>query len=298
MELTNVKNLPDAVVRAIKNDSYDRGDSDYTATQLISPPRQAVLKERHKHEITEDVSDLLWLLYGKISHKILEDHNEIDLVEKRFYTTVLGKKISAQIDTLSLDRGILSDYKFTSSWSFMEDKEAKDDWIAQLNIQKYLLNQNGHKVSRLQIVGLLRDYRKSEAKRNPKYPQCAIMVLPIPIWDDAKVIEYIEDRVIQHEAAKVAAILPRCSSEDRWVRGTSYAVVKDGGVKAMKGGVFFKMDEAQDFSRQNPGTVVKTRPGKNTRCEDYCSVSSFCTQFKMMTKDKETRKGESQDGNC
>ncbi len=289
MNITNVSNLPDAIVKAVTKDDYNRGDSDYTATELISPPRQLALKKKHKHEITEDVSDLLWRLYGKISHKILEDHNEIDLAETRFYDVIDGKKISAQIDTLSLEDGILSDYKFTTSWGFMEDKEPKDDWTAQLNIQHYLMKKNGYKINKLRIIGLLRDFRKSEAKKNPKYPQSPIVIQEIEMWTDEKTLEYIRDRIKQHEIAK--AVLPRCSGSDRWAKSTCYAVIKEGGVRAINGGVKNTLEEAQALSSQTPGTVVETRPGKNVRCEDYCSVSEFCAQFKMMKNDKLKKEG-------
>lgn len=296
MQITNINNLPDAIVQAIKNDSYDRGDSDYTATELISPPRQLALKKRHKHEITEDAEDCLYRLYGKIAHKLLEDANDIDLAEKRFFMQIAGFKISAQIDTLAIHDGLLSDYKFTSSWSFMADKEAKDDWTAQMNIQDLLVSRNGYKVESLRIVGLLRDWKPRDAKRNPKFPQSPIQIMPIEKWGKDKTTEYIEERIRIHEASKTMTILPRCSAADRWAKPSLYAVMK--GERAVKGGVKASMEEAKALLDQTPNARIEVRPGENIRCENYCSVSEFCSQFKMMKNNKPIERENSDERIC
>ena len=72
MKITNNHNLPQSVVSAVSNDPYDRGGSDYTCTELISPVRQVMLRHRHGDEITEDASDRVWSLLGQAVHHILE----------------------------------------------------------------------------------------------------------------------------------------------------------------------------------------------------------------------------------
>lgn len=68
--LTNKLNLPLAVVQAVTNDPYTRGDSDISVTQLISPPYQRRL--RQTVEPVEDVAERLFSLYGQLAHGLLE----------------------------------------------------------------------------------------------------------------------------------------------------------------------------------------------------------------------------------
>ena len=57
MKFTNKLGFPQAIADAVKNDPYSPGDSDITATQLISPPQQVALRKHCKDVIVEDVSD-------------------------------------------------------------------------------------------------------------------------------------------------------------------------------------------------------------------------------------------------
>jgi hypothetical protein len=106
MKYTNEYNLPEPIVMAVINDPYDSGDSDITATTLIKPPQMVYLEKKHKDAIIVDVSARLWALYGQSVHGIAERAAQGNcLVEERFYATVNGWKISAQIDLLELNRG-------------------------------------------------------------------------------------------------------------------------------------------------------------------------------------------------
>lgn len=211
---TNRLNLPDAIYRAVVNDPYNKGEADYSITELLKPPRQRALQLQHKHEISEDVSDRLWSLYGQIAHTILERANKNDLAEKRFFMEIAGKTISGQIDTLSIDNGVLSDFKFTSAWGFSGNKPAKPEHIQQLNMQALLLEKNGYKAMELQIIALLRDWQMSKAKIDKKYPQVPIIVQPIQMWLYGETESFIKSRIYLHEQALKE--LPECSSEETW----------------------------------------------------------------------------------
>jgi hypothetical protein len=71
-KLSNRLNLPEPLVRAIANDSYNSGTSDFTATGLIKPSQMIALEKKHANEITEDASDLIYSLQGQSIHTILE----------------------------------------------------------------------------------------------------------------------------------------------------------------------------------------------------------------------------------
>jgi hypothetical protein len=278
VNLTNKSNLPEAILKAMKNDSYDSGDSDFTATSLLKPARASALEKKHKDETQEDAEDGIYRLYGQIAHGILERANENDLSEKRFFSEFKGYKVSAQIDTLSLKDGVLSDFKFTTAWGFKKDTETKPDWIAQLNIQLELMRRNGLDAQKLQIVGLLRDWQISKAKEDPNYPQNPIVILDIPMWSRKTTQLFIEMRIAAHVAADVS--LPECSSSERWAKPDVWAVIKKGQKRAINGGVQLSQELAEAVMQKTPGTFIEHRPGESVRCKSYCRVSTFCNQAK------------------
>lgn len=285
MALTNNSNLPEALVKAMQNDSYDRGDSDFTATSLLKPARASALEKLHKGEIEEDAEDGLYRLYGQVAHTIIERANENDLAEKRFFSEFLGYKVSAQMDTLSVKDDILSDFKFTTAWGFKKDSLPKPDWVAQLNIQLELMRRNGKDAKKLQIVGLLRDWQKSKAKEDANYPQSPVVVVDIPMWSRNTTTLFIEMRIAAH--VKAATSLPECSSDERWAKPDVWAVIKKGQKRAINGGVQLSSELAEAVKAKNPGTFIEHRPGESVRCASYCSVSKFCLQYQKEINQEE-----------
>lgn len=219
MKLTNKFNYHETVVRAIRNDTYSRGDSEFSATGLIQPARIRVLTERHKEEIESDVDDEVFKLYGHMGHSLLEragEHGSLNhLTEERFFGEVDGVRISAQIDSLSLDGGCLTDWKFTTVYGFMRGEKPKPEWVWQMNIQLELLRQNHMDAKELKIVGLLRDWRPGEAANNPDYPT-KISTHTIPMLTREKTREYISYRIKLHKEAEID--LPKCTDKENWSR--------------------------------------------------------------------------------
>lgn len=281
--MTNAKGFPEAIARAMATDDYDKGHAKYSVTELISPARQAQLKRIHKHEIIEDVEDQLYRFYGKIVHSILEKgsgHGE--LAEKRFYALFAGVIVSTQIDTLELVSGKLRDYKFTTAWKFKGNQAPPEEWIAQLNMQAEILRQNGFTVNDLGIIGLIRDHSKLEAKRNADYPQAPFQNMAIPMWDRNKTVHYILGRIKAHDAAAIE--LPDCSDEERWAKAPVWAVMKEGGKRAVKlyGEELPAQRHAEFLSKSKGPHHVVYRPGENVRCANYCSPAPHCLQFQSL----------------
>ncbi len=280
MEITNKYGYPEALVTAVRNDTYSKGESDYSVTQLLKPARMVALEALHGADKVEDVSDRIWSLYGQIAHLILERANEADLVEKRFMTmfhTRFGNKsVSGQVDSLAIKRGILTDWKFTTVWSFLDNKPPKPEFVAQLNMQRFILAGAGLKADRLQIVGLLRDWQKSKAQ-DEGYPKHGVVTQEIPVWDDAFTEAFIIERITAMEEAK-AGNLPLCSGPERWAKQDIWAVMKGG--RAIRMGLCFSKEAALEMQKKNAGTRIEFRPGLSPRCESYCSVSEYCEQFK------------------
>lgn len=104
MRFTNELGLPDAIVQAVTNDSYSRGDADISVTTLIGPPRIAELTRLHEAEIVEDVADRIWLLLGRTVHNILEKAapKGAAITEERLFIDVGGWTVSGAFDSLVL----------------------------------------------------------------------------------------------------------------------------------------------------------------------------------------------------
>lgn len=286
MKITNRNNFPEALLIAVSNDPYSRGASDYSVTQLLKPPRVVALEHLYKDELVDDVEDRLWSLYGQIAHLILERANIRDLSEERFFGSFQAPTrevvVSAQVDTLSLVDEELTDWKFSTSWNFKEGQPAKEDWVCQMNMQRELLLRNGKNVRSMRIVGLLRDWSKLEAKRTSDYPQKGVMTVPIDIWPREKTQAFIEHRIALHENALKS--LPLCNAEEMWAKPDIWAVVKGG--KAVRFGVQYTEEAAHAMLKKHDGASIEFRPGVRNRCESYCSVSEFCTQYKEFKERK------------
>lgn len=288
VKLLNRLNLPQAFVDAVANDDYSAGESDITVTALLSPPRQVALKRKHEAELVEDASDRVWNLVGQIGHGILERANRVDLVETRFYVNILGWKVGGKFDTLTLENAILSDYKFTTVWKFSKG-EVPLEYIQQLNMLAYILNENGVKVNGLRVIPILRDWSKPEAARSGEgYPKTNVLNLEVPYWEFSKTKAYMEERVRLHQEARTQVDAGQepslCTEEERWVKPTMYATKKVGAKRATK--LFTTMKEAQD--NLGGGMIVEVRKGEDVRCQMYCPVSQFCSHGKKYILENST----------
>lgn len=220
MIFTNKHELPDAFYRAVANDPYTKGESDFSATGLQQPPRATVLLEQHKDVIEIDISSRVAVIIGQGVHSILERAARpgIDIIEKRFYGNFFidGKIyiVSAQIDLFESDTGFLQDWKTAKSFAFHKANQGKAEWEAQLNIGALLLEWSGESVKGLRIIGLLKDWDKKKAKSEPGYPPTEVMCLEVPRWSEEKTTGYIQSRVLAIIQARQE--LPLCTPSETW----------------------------------------------------------------------------------
>jgi hypothetical protein len=272
VKITNHLGLPEPIVRAVSNDSYSRGPSDISVTDLIAPPRQRALLAQHADEVSEDAADCIWRLLGSAVHEILHRAELEALAEHRLYLDVEGWTVSGAMDRFAfLPNGTLQDYKISSAWAVRDG--GKDDWRAQLNLYALLLRHHGFTVDAAEVVVLIRDWRRAEALRyGPSYPQQQVAVIPIPLWEPDRAQAYLVERVRLHQAARVT--LPLCTAEDRWQRPDVYAVMKAGRKSAVQ--LCDTEREATELAAADPRLSVVKRPGASVRCESYCAVAPFC----------------------
>lgn len=291
MRITNRANLPDAIVRAVANDPYpSEGIGDISVTRLIGPPQIRVLEKLHQEEIEEDAADRIWALFGQVVHGILERAETIALTEQRLFAEAEGWTISGQFDRLVLlPDGVLQDYKTTSVWSVI-DNVAKPEWIAQLNVLRWLAAQHDYGITKLQVVALLRDWSKGKARRGGNYPPVQVITLDVPVWSDVDCDAYVRDRVRIHKFAGAQAIaclpLPECTAEERWAKPDVWAVKTPGRKSSVK--LYDSPGDAWAHSREIRNGYVEHRPGESVRCADYCSVAPFCRQWQAMQQQETT----------
>jgi hypothetical protein len=287
MRLTNVHGLPETIMLALHRPTYTKEGANMSVTELLGSPRIVQLKRRHWDELEQDASEMVWSLFGTAIHHILEHGKaENHLIEQRLHAHVDGWHISGAIDLQVITpEGIeISDYKTTSAYKVMAGSM---DWEEQLNVYAYLVeSQKKVPVTKIQIVAIIRDWSAREAAYKEGYPKAPIVVLDIPLWPFENREQFIRDRITAHSDATFAQEtdeeLPECTPKDMWERPTSYAIMKDGGVRAKS--VHASKDEAEkawaeikDYTKYK----IVERPGERIRCAGYCQVSKFCSQYRQ-----------------
>jgi len=279
MNITNNQNLPMPLVNAVKNDEYSKGGADYSVSQLINPTQQTILFNRYESQLTEDVSDSIWKLFGKGFHMLMEKHGgKHSLTEERLFMEIGGRKISGAPDWYDGEK--LWDWKTTKAYA---RKSRLAEWTKQVNAYRFLLEHYGFKVSGTYIMALYKDWRKSEALKDPNYPQKDSEVIEIEKWTNDITENYLSERVKKLVANEkvIDDNLPECTKEEMWTREEAWVVVKKGKTRAINGGVKFSKEDAEKVlgeQKKPEENEIIHRPGIRARCEGYCSVSEFCSQ--------------------
>ena len=283
MKLTNKFNLPDTFVNVIQRPTYSKGKAHISATELINSPRIVQLKKKHWEDITQDASEMVWSLFGSAVHNILEHgKDKHHIVEERLHTNVEGWDISGAIDLQEVEEDgiVINDYKVTSAWAVINEKA---EWGEQLNIYAWLVERvKKIPVKKVQIVAIIRDWSARDAVNREGYPPSPIAVIEYPLSTFTAREEYITKKIEQHNEAYFAMTtgeeLQECTPEDMWEKPTTYALKKIGGVRAKK--VYSILTEAEaGLAEAGKGHEIETREGERTRCQKYCQVSQFCSQY-------------------
>lgn len=290
MRITNSMNLPQPFVSAASSD-YRYTPKRYSATSLLKGVRQCILERRHDAEIEQDVSDMVWAIFGTAVHGILEGAQETStqLKENKLVVDMPnGYQLSGIFDLYDDSTGTVTDYKTASVWKVnfgQSDPKEFDDWRNQLLIYCWMLRQIGFDARRGEIVAMLKDHSKTKAKlgQHPAHPVFRIG------WDftDDEINdcgEWLKGRFAQIEAAEQLPDdqLPLCTKEERWGDDDVWAVKKQGLKRAAKlHGVEAEAvaDAEARTEREGKRYEVEYRPGKDKRCLDYCSACRFCSHY-------------------
>lgn len=283
MKISNKFHLPETIVNVLSRPTYTKGGANLSATEILNSPRIVQLKRLHDAELEQDVSDMVWAIFGTAIHAVLEHgKNDNHIVEERLHAVVDGWSISGAIDlqVVEDDGIIVSDYKTTSAWAVMNEKI---DWEQQLNIYAWLVETVKQKpVKGLNIVAIIRDWSRKDMREN--YPPAPLQEINIKLWPYEERTQFISDRIAHHAAALFAVEtnddLPECTPEQMWEKPMMWAVKKVGGVRAKN--VCYTEEEANEkLELAGKNHFIEVRPGERTRCANYCSVKDFCNQWKQ-----------------
>ena len=309
MKITNKHGLPapvaDELTKLLIRDRTPP-EGKFWVTSLLNPPQAVVIEAAHKDEIEEDVADAIWLLRGLAIDEIV-CRNDPE-AQRRLEVTVTGSDgkqyiVSGKADRLYTDHDrdelVIDDYKDTSVWAALDAKKGnKVDWKLQLNLYRWMYwKETGKVASILRNCLFIRDWRKSEARRQPDLPQVPFAIVRQPVMELEEVERIVVEMVDRHVAAR-NGVVPACSSEDMWEKPKVFAVKKAGGKRAVPGGLCetegaaASLIERLKAEKPKDRFEVEERPGERTRCADYCNAANWCPQFAAY---KATQKTEEED---
>jgi hypothetical protein len=279
MTITNNLNLPAGLVKAASSERHNAALC-LSATTLLQGIKQIVLTDRHWEELTDDVSDRIWAIWGQAVHSLLEHEGENDFTEQEMSYKIGDITVTGRIDNYNMATGTICDYK-TASVNKIKFNDFTD-WYLQGMIYSWLLTRNKFPVERCRFITLLKDHSKTEASRDYQYPKNPVYVYEFPVT--AKGIfetgAFIRNKVGVYENYREAADddIPPCNPEERWDRPSKYAVKKEGRKTAVR--LFDAKEEAEQKAAElGVGHFVEHRPGESLKCRHYCLCCNFCNYY-------------------
>ena len=140
MRITNKLGLPEAFVKMAETD-YQYKEKQYSVTSLLRGIRETILLRRYHNNIEQDVSDMIWLLFGTAVHNILEHQEEgkHELKEENLKIKIGDYTLSGRFDLYNAKTKTVTDYKTCSVWKMIFGDFA--DWRKQLLIYAYMLKR-------------------------------------------------------------------------------------------------------------------------------------------------------------
>lgn len=253
MIITNTLNMPAPFVDAVNNE-YKYKDKQYSVTALLKGATQNILERRHADEIEQDVSEMVWMIFGSAVHKILEDSQETitQLKENKLIIDLPnGYKISGIFDLYDDKTKTVTDYKTASVNKVLFNDW--DDYRKQTLMYCWMLRKIGFEAENGEIVAMLKDHSKAKAMQGGDYPKHPVYRIKWKFTDkDFEEIEtFIMNRIedISDLENMADEDLPACTPSERWHKDDTFAIMKDGRKSAVR--VFKSKEEAVNYFNEN-----------------------------------------------
>jgi len=218
------------------------------------------------------------------SEEYLEKHPRAIPVymEQRTNKEFMGYTISGQFDFLA--EGQLEDFKSTGT--YVAQKRVNDKkFVLQGSIYRWL-NPDKIKKDTTRINYFLKDWSEGKALSNPKYPQAAVMAVPIKLMSLEDTEHFIRSKLISMETYKDTPEpeLPLCTAEELWQDPDKYKYyTKPDALRCAPGGNFGTDAAAAYKHLQDKGGkgIIKTISGEAKACK-YCDASAICSQRQQL----------------
>ena len=200
------------------------------------------------------------------------------LTDLLFYDAVLDAADLIRRSCPSLSSIGISDYKTTGVWAVMNEKK---EWEYQLNIYAWLVERvKKSPVDSLEIVAIIRDWKRWESEVKKDYPDAPIKTIPITLWPYEEREKFVRQRIHVHADAmfqyQTGGDLPLCTPDEMCEKPTVWAVKKPGAARAKS----LHYTEEQAIRAAGDDLEIELRQGERTRCANYCQVRDFCDQWK------------------
>lgn len=307
--------LPKEFVDVVMTDDHiTRGE--YSVTELIDDPRCVALRKQHP-ELTKSADERLHSMFGKALHKYFETRLKPPKAGVTLYTEYPlqtefeGHTISGTCDEImqSDQTLIIGDIKNRTVFKYMEQDFTDVYW--QMQIYRYMYTQTLRRTLPNMWVRCImffkdRNRRDASIKSPAIYPPSRGIQLNFPVLDDHKVEKYLHSRLNKH--LNIRGLdepdWPDADPHHTWQKIVAYKILKKGGKRAVKGGVFNVSDyDGNAQKAQAEAIIFAKRKGSDhtvhihrtvpKRCQRYCPVNEYCSswqRYKQNNNIKETKK--------
>lgn len=313
-QYTNLTGISLPLAVWLLGDEYDftpNGEKAISATGIMKPVRQILLRERLTEETVEtpDVSQKIasrmghalhdsiektWIssyaqsmrLLGypekliervKINPKTVEEGDIPVYLEQRGSRSIMGYRISGKFDLVI--NGELNDYKSTSVYSWI--KGSKDeDYALQGSIYRWI-HRDKITSDYIHINFIFTDWQKAMAKADPKYPQQRLLTHRVELLSLEATEAWIRRKILAlEEAADLPeAEIPYCSDKELWRTDPVWKYYADPNKtdgKSTKNSASLADAMAYKASKGGKGVIIEV-PGQVKACS-YCPAFPICTQ--------------------
>jgi len=313
-QMTNTAgvSLPLAVWLAADGYDFSPNRKSISATSIMKPVRQILLKERLTPETFEipDVKDFIASRLGHTIHDGIEkawkndyapslrklgypekviqrikvnpetmDADDIPIwLEQRTERDILGYTISGKFDMVL--EGELQDFKSTSVYSWiMGNKD--EDYMLQGSIYRWL---NPDKITGdyISIQFIFTDWSKAASRQQSNYPSERVMEHRVELMSLESTENWLASKIRELEKYADAPEneIPECSDKDLWRSDPVYKYYSDPSKTSGRSTKNFPTSHEASAYKASKGKgkgVVIHVPGQVKAC-GYCPSFNACTQ--------------------